>query len=54
MVVNCIRDRFQKRDYIETLQTIKMLLLKALREDSFGHKLPQISSFLAVAWIDLN
>ena len=27
MVVNCIRDIFQKKDYIETLQKIEMLLL---------------------------
>ena len=27
MVVNCIRDIFQKKDYIETLQKMEMLLL---------------------------
>ena len=45
MAVNCIRDRFQKKDYIEPLQAMGMLLLKALREKDFGHELQQISSF---------
>ena len=27
MVVNCIRDIFQQKDYIETLQKMEMLLL---------------------------
>ena len=32
MVVNCIRNRYQQKDYIETLQT-----MSKLREDNFGH-----------------
>ena len=47
MVVNCIRDTFQKKDYIETIQAIEILLLKALPEETFGHELQQISSFLS-------
>ena len=31
MVVNCIRSRFKQKDYTETLQTMKILHLKALR-----------------------
>ena len=42
IVVNCIRDRFQQKDYIETLQTMEMLLLKVFREEDFGHELQQI------------
>ena len=30
--------KFQQKDYIETLQTMEIMLLKALRED-FGHEL---------------
>ena len=44
MVTNCIRDRFQQKDYIETFQTMENLLLKALREEDFGLELQQISS----------
>ena len=44
MVINCIRDRFQQKDYIETFQTMENLLLKALREEDFGLELQQISS----------
>ena len=47
MVVNCIRDRFQQKDYIETLQTMEILPLKALREEDFGHELQQMSSFFS-------
>ena len=42
IVINCIRDRFQQKDYIETLQTMEMLLLKVFREEDFGHELQQI------------
>ena len=44
IVVNCIRNRFQQKDLIETLQTIEILLLKALREEDFGHELLHMSS----------
>ena len=47
MVVNCIRDRFQQKDYIETLQTMEILLLKAFREEDFGYELQQMSSFFS-------
>ena len=39
MVANCIRDRFQQKDYIETLQTMENLLLKALHDEDFGLQL---------------
>ena len=39
MVTNCIRDRFQLKDYVETFQTMENLLLRALREEDFGLKL---------------
>ena len=39
MNVYCIRDRFQQKDYLETLQTMEMLLLKVFREENFGHEL---------------
>ena len=45
MVTNCIRDRFQQKDYVEAFQTMENLLLKALREEDFGLELQQISSF---------
>ena len=35
------------RDPIETLQTTEILLLKALREEDFGHELQQMSSFFS-------
>ena len=44
MVVNCVRDRFQQKDYIETLQTMEILLLKVFREEDF-RELQQISVF---------
>ena len=47
MNVNCIRDRFQQKDYIKTLQTMEMLLLKVLREEDFGHELQKRSSFFS-------
>ena len=47
MAVNFIRNRFQQKDNIETLQTKEILLLKTLREESFGHELQQMSSFLS-------
>ena len=39
MIANFIRNRFQQKDYSKTLQTMKMLLLKTLREEDFGHEL---------------
>ena len=47
MFVNCIHNKFQRKDYIETLQAMEMLLLKAFREDDFGHELQQMSSFFS-------
>ena len=44
MVVNCILNRFCKKDYIETLQTTEILILKALHEEDFGHEPEQIYS----------
>ena len=35
MVVSCFRDRFQQKVYIKTLQTMEILLLKALPEEDF-------------------
>ena len=46
-VVNCIRNTFQQKNHIETLETIEMLLLEALREEDFGHELQQMSSFIS-------
>ena len=45
MVANCIRNILHCKDYIETLQAIEILLLKALREKNFGHELQQMFSF---------
>ena len=42
MVVKGIRNRFQQKDYIETLQTMEILLLKMLLEEHFGHELQQM------------
>ena len=39
MVVSCIRDRIQQKDYIETLQAMEILCLKVFREEDFGHEL---------------
>ena len=47
MVANCILNRFQQKDYIETLQTMEILLLKAFCEEVFGHELQQMSSFFS-------
>ena len=47
IVVNCIRNRFQLKDHIEFLQKIKILLLEALREEDFDHKLQQMSLFFS-------
>ena len=41
IVVNC--KRFQQKDLIGNLQTMELLLLKALREEDFGHELQQMS-----------
>ena len=43
MVINCIRNKFQQKDLIETLQAIEILLLEVLREEEFDHELQQIS-----------
>ena len=45
MVANCVHDRFQQKDYIETFKTMENLLSKAFREEDFGLELQQISSF---------
>ena len=45
MVVTCICNKFQQKDYIETLQTMEILLLKAFCK--FGHELQQMSSFFS-------
>ena len=45
MVVNCIHDGFQQKDYIGTLQAMGMLLLEAFREEDVGHELQRMSSF---------
>ena len=47
-VANCIRNRFQQKYYNETPQTKEVLLLKALHEEDFGHKLQQTSSFFNI------
>ena len=44
MVVNCILNKFCKKDYIETLQTMEILILKALHEEDFGQEPEQIYS----------
>ena len=45
IVVNCIFNRFQQKDHIETLQKMEILLLKALRDEDFDHELHQMSQF---------
>ena len=45
--MNCIRNRFQQKDHIETLQKMEILLLKALRDEDFDHELQQMSSFFS-------
>ena len=47
MVVNCIRNRFQQKENIETLQAMEILLLKALLEEDFGHEFQQMFSFFS-------
>ena len=59
MVVNCICNRFNYKYYIETLQIIKILHLKALHVEDFRHELQQMSSFLSSdksnkSWTNLN
>ena len=44
----------QQKYYIETLQAMEILLLKALREEDFGHELQQYLRFLAMSQINLN
>ena len=44
-MVNCIRNRFPQKGFVETLQTMEILLLKVLRKEDFGHELQQMSSF---------
>ena len=39
MVVSCIRDIIQRKNYIKTLQGMEILLLKVFREEDFGHEL---------------
>ena len=39
IVVNCIRNRFQQKDLFETLEAMKILFLKVLHEEDFGHEL---------------
>ena len=45
MAFSCICNRFQQIDHIETLQTMEIILLKALSEEDIRHELQQISSF---------
>ena len=44
----------QQKYYIETLQAIKIMVLKALHEEDFGHELQQCLRFLAVTQINLE
>ena len=44
IVANCILNRFQQKDHIETLEKMTILLLKALRDEDFDHELQQMSS----------
>ena len=44
MVVNCICNTFQQKAYSENLQTMKIMLLKALCDEDFGRKFQQMSS----------
>ena len=46
IVVNCIRNRFQQKDHIESLQKMEILLLKALSDEDFDHELQQVSLYL--------
>ena len=47
MVDNCIRNRFQQKDYIETPQTMEVMFLKALRGETFGQEFQQMSLFFS-------
>ena len=44
IAVKCIRNRFQQKDHIETLQKMATLLLKAFRDEDFDHEPQQRSS----------
>ena len=46
MVVDCIYNRFQQKDYIKTLQAMELLFLKTLRIED-GHELQQVPSFFS-------
>ena len=46
-ILICICNRFQQKNYSETLQVREIMLLKALREGNFGHKLQQMPSFFS-------
>ena len=39
IIVNCIRNRFQQKDHIETPQKMAILLLNALHDEDFDHEL---------------
>ena len=47
IVVNGIRNRFPKKDHIETLQKLEILLLKVLHDEDFDHELQQMSSLFS-------
>ena len=50
IVVNCICKRCQQKDH----QKLEILLLKALHDEEFDHKLQQISSFFSSEVHKLN
>ena len=39
IVVNCIYNRFQQKYHVETRQKVAILLLNALRDEDYDHKL---------------
>ena len=39
MVVSCIRNRIQQKDYIATFQAMEILLLKVFGKEDFVHEL---------------
>ena len=47
IVVNCILNRFQQKDRIETLQGMAILFLKALCDEDFDHEVQEMSSFFS-------
>ena len=47
IVVNCIPNRFQQKDHIETLEKMAILLLKVLCDEDFDHELQQMFSFFS-------